>query len=344
MRILLGMSGGLDSTYAAMKLKEEGHTVEGACLVMHSYTDTSLAKEAADSLGIKLHVISCEKLFSDTVIENFMNEYQRGRTPNPCIVCNSEVKFKMLYDYAMECGFDMIATGHYARIITKECDGEVRYAVANAEDSKKDQTYMLWRLPQPILSKLLFPLADLRKSQIRELAKEKSLVSADREESQEICFIPSNDHAEYIKTRRADALKAGNFVDKDGNVLGTHDGIVKYTVGQRKGLGIALGKRMFVTKIDPDTNTVTLSEEDETKDSLSVCDMVFSGSAELKVGERRICEVKLRYLAPRVLCTVEYLGDGQGRVELNTPVRALTPGQSAVFYDGARVIFGGFIV
>ena len=343
MRILLGMSGGLDSTYAAMKLKEEGHTVEGACLLMHPYTDTHLAKEAADSLGIKLHVISCEELFANTVIENFTSEYLKGRTPNPCIVCNSEVKFKVLYDYAAEHGFDMIATGHYARVIKNECNGEVRYAVANAEDSKKDQTYMLWRLSQPILSKLIFPLADLCKSQIRETARERSLVSADREESQEICFIPSNDHTEYIKNRYSDAVKPGNFVDTEGNVLGTHDGIVRYTVGQRKGLGVSLGKRMFVTKIDPETNTVTLSEEDETKDSLCVCDMVFSGIPELKVGERRTCEVKLRYLAPRVECIIEYLGEGRGRVELNTPVRALTPGQSAVFYDGSHVIFGGFI-
>lgn len=344
MRILLGMSGGLDSTYAALKLKEEGHTVEGACLVMHQYADIDSARDAADSLGIPLHVISCEELFSKAVIENFMDEYLAGRTPNPCVVCNSEVKFKILLDYAEEHGFDMIATGHYARIVRCECRGEVRYAVANAKDSKKDQTYMLWRLSQRILSKLIFPLSDLCKSEIREVAKEKSLVSADREESQEICFIPSGNHAEYIKERRKDALKPGNFIDTKGNILGVHEGIAKYTVGQRKGLGIALGKRMFVTKIDREANTVTLSEEDETKDFLRVFGIVFSGISEMTVGEKIAAEVKLRYLAPRVLCDFEYLGDGEGRVWLNTPMRALTPGQSAVFYDGERVIFGGFIM
>ena len=194
-----------------------------------------------------------------------------------------------------------------------------------------------------MLERLVFPLSDLEKTEIRALAKDKALVSADREESQEICFIPSGKYTEYIKERYPNSAEPGNFVDAEGNVLGRHSGIIRYTVGQRKGLGIALGKRMFVTKIDTDSNTVTLSEEGESALSLSVSGALFSGIEEMAPGEMRECEVKLRYLAPKVACRFEYLGDGRGRVELSSPARALTPGQSAVFYDGERVIFGAFI-
>ena len=343
MRILLGMSGGLDSTYAALKLASEGHSVEGAVVLMHEHTEIDAAKTAAEGLGIPLHVINREELFCERVVDYFVSEYSSARTPNPCVVCNSDVKFRALYDYAIEHGFDMIATGHYAKINRIDTSSGVRYALSVAADSKKDQTYMLWRLPQDILSKLYLPLSDLNKEQIRKDAREHNVSAADREESQEICFIPSGDYASFIEERTS-LSKRGNFIDQSGNVLGEHQGIIRYTVGQRKGLGIAMGQRVFVTNIDPVANTITLSASDSYSDTVEVTDMVFSAIAEPNPNEEIKLFVKLRYLAPRIPCTVLYRGSGVATVTLNTAQRAVTPGQSAVFYDEfGTLIAGGFI-
>ena len=338
MKILLGMSGGLDSTYAALKLLREGHSVEGAVLVMHEHTDTSSAEAAALSLGIPCHVIDCKKEFQDSVVSNFISEYLAGRTPNPCIICNSEVKFRFLLKYARENGFDGIATGHYAKIVRKEA----RYAVAMANDPKKDQSYMLWRLSQDILSSLSFPLAEDTKQDVRAAAKDVGLYAADKEESQEICFVPDGDYASYIESVCGPSKK-GSFVAKDGKILGEHNGIIRYTVGQRKGLGIAFGSRVFITDINPVDNTITLSDVDEKCSEFFVSDIIFSGITEPRVGEKVRLRVKIRYLAPPAECTLEYLGGGRGAVILDQPQRALTPGQSAVFYDGSCLVAGGFI-
>lgn len=342
MKILLGMSGGLDSTYAAHKLMSEGHTVEGAVLIMHDHTDTQAAAEAAKNLGIALHEVDCRAEFEEKVVASFISEYLAGRTPNPCIVCNSEVKFRILLDYALSRGFDAIATGHYARIVKRETESGIRYSVSRAKDSKKDQTYMLWRLSQDILARLYFPLADEEKNNIRETARGIGLSAADRGESQEICFIPDGDYADFIEKRTAPSPH-GSFIDKEGKILGEHQGIIRYTVGQRKGLGIAMGKRVFVTDINASQNTVTLSEEDSFTDILNVEDMVFSGIAEPKALEKLRLAVKVRYLATPIMCTLEYLGDGKGRVKLDLFQRAVTPGQSAVFYEGNDLVAGGFI-
>ena len=342
MRILLGMSGGLDSTYAALKLIEEGHTVEGAVLVMHDYTEEAAAREAAAGLGIPLNVIDCRAAFDKLVVENFISEYLAGRTPNPCIICNSDVKFRFLLDYATEHGFDKIATGHYARITEYDVGGKKRYAVSRARDTRKDQTYMLWRLSQDILSRLVFPLSDDEKQEIKETARVRGLSAADREESQEICFIPSGDYAEFIEKRTA-PMTHGSFIDELGNRLGTHKGIARYTVGQRKGLGISAGQRVFVTEINPEKNTITLSKNDALDDTVYITDIVFSGIGEMSVGEKRELFVKLRYLAKPALCVLTYLGGGRAFVELSMPQRAITPGQSAVFYDGDVLALGGFI-
>ena len=233
MRILVGMSGGIDSTYAAFKLISEGHKVEGAVIVMHEHTEVDEAKDAADSLGIPLHIIDARDAFNACVVPNFMLEYTRGRTPNPCIICNSEVKFRILADYASEHGFDRIATGHYAKIVKNSTeDGGVRYAICRAEDTGKDQTYMLWRLPQDVLARLVFPLASMRKEDLRGEALAMGMAAAERPDSQEICFIPDGNYAEYIEERMGPSLP-GEFVDSDGRVLGTHRGIIHYTVGQR---------------------------------------------------------------------------------------------------------------
>lgn len=342
MKILLGMSGGLDSTYAALKLIEEGHTVEGAVLVMHDYTEVDAAKVAAGELNIPLHIIDCRNSFEKCVVQNFVNEYLSARTPNPCIICNSEIKFRFLHDYAVNNGFDRIATGHYARIEEYEADGEKRYAILRAKDTRKDQTYMLWRLPQDILSRIVFPLADDEKQDVKTKAKEKKITAADMGESQEICFIPTGDYADFIE-KRSKPMVCGNFIDTDGNVLGTHKGIARYTVGQRKGLGISAGQRVFVTEINPTDNTVTLSANEVLEDTVFISGIVFSGIKELHVGEEITLSVKLRYLAKPVECSLKYLGEGKGIVRLAVAQRAVTPGQSAVFYQNDRLVLGGFI-
>ena len=337
MKVLLGMSGGLDSTYAARVLLDAGHTVEGAVLVMHDYTETREARESAASLGIPLHEIDCRTGFSDAVVTPFCQYYLSGKTPNPCILCNERVKFRYLYEAMLARGFDRIATGHYARI--EEKGG--RFAVCRARDARKDQSYVLYRLSQEILSHLLTPLSDYQKTDVRALAANEGLAAADREESMEICFLPDGNYPAYI-AERFGAPPEGDFVATDGRVLGRHRGILHYTVGQRKGLGIALGERMFVSHINPQDNTVTLSRDAERGTTrFSVCEPVFSGIAPQREGVGRYT-VKLRYLAPPVPVTVTF---EEGRISalLDEPVSAVTPGQSAVFYDGERVAFGGFI-
>ena len=342
MRILLGMSGGLDSTYAAYELMSKGHLVEGAVLKMHNYTEVDAATESAASLGIPLHTLDCSEIFEEKVVSNFLSEYPKGRTPNPCIICNSDVKFRVLLQYARENGFDAIATGHYAKVVKHEYKGNVRYTLSSSKDSKKDQTYVLWRLSQDILSKLLLPLAENEKSKIREKAAKMNLKAADRDESQEICFVPSGDYAAFIE-ERVGKSPCGNFVDEDGRILGEHQGIIRYTIGQRKGLGVAMGMRVFITQIDPLSNEITLSPNDSFKDEISVFGMNFVGICEPLAGEEIELLVKVRYHAPKVKCILKYLGGGRAEAKLGMPQRAVTPGQSAVFYDGDLLAAGGFI-
>ena len=342
MKILLGLSGGVDSTYAALKLKNEGHEVEGAVVLMHPYTDISGAERSAAELGIELHVIDATDAFSNTVCENFVSEYVNGRTPNPCVVCNREVKFKYLCDYAQENGFDKIATGHYAEVRTVGAETSLRYYVAPAKDSKKDQSYMLSRLSQKQLSMLVLPMAEEIKSDIYEVAKKLGLSSAKKAESQEICFIPDGKYTDYIEERVGAAPK-GDFIDREGRVLGRHRGIIHYTVGQRKGLEIALGQRMFVTEINARENTVRLENTPLLSDKVYVRDIVFSKIAPPKVELTMTLSVKLRYLAKPARCEALVNPDGTAAVTLYEPQRSVTPGQAAVFYDEEGILFSGFI-
>lgn len=341
MRVLVGMSGGLDSTYAALKLINEGHEVEGAVVVMHGHTEVDGARDAAHSLGIRLHEIDATEDFA-RVKENFVEEYSRGRTPNPCIVCNPWVKFRALADFATANGFDRIATGHYARIVTLCKDGQLRHALNRARDPRKDQTYMLHRLPADILSVLLLPLGDELKAEVREKARKAGLKAADQKESQEICFIPDGDYASYIEEIKG-PFPEGDFVLDDGRVIGRHKGLIRYTVGQRKGLGIAYGERIFVSRIDAGRNEIVLSSVGSYTDRVTVSDIVFSGVAEQGNGAEIRAEVKLRYLAKPTPATVRFMGEGRVELILDTPEKAVTPGQSAVVYDGDTVLFGGFI-
>ena len=340
MRILLGMSGGLDSTFSALKLKEEGHSVEGAVLIMHDFTELESARAAARDVGIPLHEIDCRELFEKTVIPDFMEQYRNGRTPNPCVVCNREVKFRVLLEYALKNGFDKIATGHYAKLKNVGNDGKT--VICRAEDAKKDQSYMLWRLSPEMIERLILPLSDLTKEEIRKMASERGLFPADKKDSQEICFIPSGDYAAYIEDRYGKS-EEGDFVDADGNVLGRHKGIVHYTVGRRKGLGIALGSRAFITDIDRKTNKITLSFSAKETTHFTVSDIVFSGIGEKKDGDSCDLLVKVRYQAPPVPAKVEFLSNSKAHVILSSPAKSVTAGQSAVFYDGEVLAFGGFI-
>ncbi len=338
MRILLGMSGGLDSTWSARRLLDAGHSVEGAVLVMHGDTELTSAREAAAALGIALHEIDCRARFCETVIRDFASEYRRGRTPNPCIVCNREVKFRELLCAADQGGFDAIATGHYARI--GERDG--RYFIRRGADASRDQSYVLWGLGQDVLSRLVLPLGDAYKSDVRDEARRASVASADRPESREICFIPDHDYAAYIE-RHFGASPPGHFVDTQGRVLGEHRGILHYTVGQRRGLGIALGERMYVSEIRPDDNTVVLKPaEERSVTEFRILSPIFSGALPLADGERLHAEVSVRYQAKPIGATLAREGE-EWRVTLDEPIRSVTAGQSAVFYEGDALLLGGFI-
>lgn len=358
MKILVGMSGGVDSSYAALKLKSMGHEVEGAILRMHQYTETAAAEEAAAALGIPLHIIDCTVPFDNIVVTNFINEYKNARTPNPCIVCNSEVKFVYLAKFAEEHGFSAVATGHYSKLYRISESGErieitaklpeenkdgssYRYAVGMSEDSGKDQTYMLWRLSQDILSKLLFVVGDEDKAFVRQSTRNAGLSAADRDDSQEICFLPDGDYASFIE-ERTEPSAIGDFLDEDGKLLGKHKGIIRYTVGQRRGLGISASGRIFVKKIDPVSNNITLSLKDTTYTRVLVTRLVFQGIEPQKRGAVLELSVKLRYAAKPVLARVLFTDCG-AEIQLSEPVRAVTPGQSAVFYKDGIVAFGGFI-
>lgn len=340
-KVLLGMSGGIDSTYAVVKLRTLGYEVEGAILKMSEHTDIAAAERAAEVLGVKLHIVDCTEDFRTHVVENFVSEYLRARTPNPCIVCNREVKFRKLCECAKALGIGTVSTGHYAHILR---DGETgRYYIAKGKDARKDQSYVLWRLSQEELAMLYFPLADDVKTEVKQLSKEMELPSAELKESQEICFIPSNDHAAYIEEYMGKKIPSGNFVDKEGRVLGKHKGVVRYTIGQRKGLGISLGKHAFVTKIDSEAGTVTLGDEcDLFLREFDIDNLVFQ-KREYGAGESERMYVKIRYAAQPVLCTVKFNENG-AHVILDEPARAVTPGQSAVFYDEQGIVLGGFIL
>ncbi len=337
MRILIGLSGGLDSTYAAFLLKEQGHEVSAVFLRMHEFMDPAEAEESARSLGIPLEVVDCQAEFEQAVISDFIYEYSQGRTPNPCVVCNRYVKIEKLCEYARANGFDRVATGHYGYV--KNEGG--RYYVTAAEDISRDQSYMLWQLSQEQLAMLATPLSGMKKTDIRERAKAAGLAACDRKESREICFIPDNDYAGYIE-RRVGKSESGDFIDENGNVVGRHRGIIHYTVGQRKHLGIALGKPIFITKIDAVSNTVTVAPAgSEFGGRITVSGLNFQKIAPTEQVELDLF-VKVRYAAVPAAAHVVIEG-GVASVTFKEPARALTPGQSAVFYDGSDVVFGGFI-
>lgn len=339
-KIAIGLSGGVDSAAAASLLLEKGYDVTGIILRLKpdslADADISDAQRIADCLGIELRVLDRRDFFRKSVIEPFVAEYLAARTPNPCIECNSIIKFGAMLDYALEIGCDGIATGHYANI--EESGG--RFLLKKSQ-SPKDQSYFLYRLTQHQLSHTIFPLEGMEKTEIREIAEKSGLPVAKKGDSQEICFVPNDDYIAYLSSLGITSPK-GNFVDINGNILGTHNGIINYTIGQRKGLG-AFGKPMFVTGISAENNTVTIGENGSQYSRCLVADRLnFIVSDSLEEPMR--AEVKIRFRAKPAPATVTPGSDGTVNVVFDEPQRSVTPGQSAVFYDGDTVIGGGRII
>ena len=341
-KVLVGMSGGVDSSATALILKEKGYSVTGLTLKLckeDKEQDISDAKAVCEKLGIEHLTLDLKKEFKEKVIDEFINQYKIGLTPNPCLECNKYIKFGKMLNLALEKGFDKIATGHYARV---EKSGD-RFILKKATDESKDQSYVLYSLTQHQLSHLLLPLGNLSKPQIRSLAEEKGLVNANRPDSQDICFVPDGDYAAFIEETDGFASEKGNYVDINGNVLGLHQGVINYTIGQRKGLGIALGKPQFVIDKDAETNTVILGDEEYLfKTEVLVKKPNFIPFDKLEEAMR--VSAKLRYRHRAESATIYPLENGNVKIVFDRPQRAPSSGQAAVFYDGDTVVGGGKII
>lgn len=346
-RVVVGMSGGVDSSVAAYLLKEQGYEVVGVTMQMWHDKDSDKESEAvmdarrvADTLGLEHYVMNFEKEFKENVIDYFVNEYKLGRTPNPCVVCNRFVKWEALLKRAEQLGADYIATGHYARI---EQLWNKRYAVCNSVTANKDQTYALYNLTQEQLRRTLMPVGAYSKDEVRRIAAQIGVCVANKPDSMEICFIPDNDYAGYIKRETGYESIPGNFVDVNGNVIGTHKGIIHYTVGQRKGLGIAMGHPVFVVAIRPETNEVVIGENSDVfKPKLYANRINFMGIEGID-GELR-ARAKIRYSHQGADCTVRMIDNDLLECVFDSEQRAVTPGQALVLYDGEYVIGGGTII
>lgn len=340
-KILVGMSGGVDSSAAALLLKRQGYVVGGCTLKLtDGGSGASDAKAVCDKLGIEHIVIDLRELFRQKVMDKFAESYIGGLTPNPCLLCNRFIKFGEMLDRALDMGYDGIATGHYASVRFDEQSG--RYLLIRPADRKKDQTYVLYGMTQFQLAHTVFPLNGLEKSEIRRLAEENGLVSADKPDSQDICFVPDGDYAGFIERHTGRTFPCGNFTDTDGNVMGRHGGLIRYTIGQRKGLGVTFGKPVYVCGKNAGDNTVTLGEEkDLFRTELTVGNVNLISAA--KLSEPLRVTAKTRYSAKEQAAAVFPIKDGLMRVKFDEAVRAPAAGQACVFYDGDVVVGGGTI-
>ena len=355
-RILMAMSGGIDSTVSAIMLLEQGFELVGATFrTFDSIKESCIAKERgccsidsimeakhmAEQLGFEHHIVDFRQAFKEHVINDFIHEYMHGRTPNPCVLCNSSIKWGMLLDKANELGCDGIATGHYARIVQQNG----HWFLGTAADTQKDQTYFLWRLTEANLARTLFPLGGLTKPEVRKIAADHGFVKlSQKTESQEICFIPDNDYRRFLSENVPDfaaKVTPGDFVDADGHKVGTHQGFPFYTIGQRKGLKVAFGTPKYVTRINAADNTVTLGDRDDlltTTVKAAAC--TFTDPERLL--ENPVVEARIRYRSPAAEATVRVEGD-TAELTFSQPVWGVTPGQSLVLYQNGLVVGGGLI-
>lgn len=354
-KVIIGMSGGVDSSVAAWLLKEQGYEVigvtmqiwqdeeeevleeNGGCCGLSAVED---ARRTAQLLEIPHYVMNFKADFKRFVIDYFVSEYLEGRTPNPCIACNHYVKWEALLNRSLEIGADYIATGHYARIRQLE---NGRFCLTRSVTAAKDQTYALYNLTQEQLSHTLMPVGSYSKEEIRRMADQIGLSVADKPDSQEICFVPDQDYAGFIERTTGAPSQTGNFVQADGTILGQHKGIIHYTIGQRRGLGLPMGRRVVVTEIRPETNEVVIGEQEDVWTDHLLADRLNWMSVP-DLTEERSASAKIRYNHTGTPCTLQKTASDQVRVQFHEPVRAVTPGQAVVFYDGDCVLGGGTIL
>ena len=355
MKVVVGMSGGVDSSVAAYLLKQQGYEVIGVTMQIWQKEDNQTVEEnggccglsavedarrVAQMLDIPYYVMNFREEFDQKVIRYFMREYLNGRTPNPCIACNRYVKWESLLQRSMQIGADYIATGHYARIEQLQ---NGRYAIRNSVTAAKDQTYALYNLTQEQLMRTKMPVGAYEKSQVRAIAEELGLYVAHKPDSMEICFVPDQDYARFIEENSGKKIPEGNFVTTDGKIVGHHRGITHYTVGQRKGLNLSMGKPVFVLEIRPETNEVVIGDGTEVYADRLICsDLNFMSVPDFPDDFPVVA--KIRYNHRGTKAHVRRIGADQAEVIFEEPVRAVTPGQAVVFYDGEYVAGGGTII
>lgn len=355
-RVVVGMSGGVDSSVAAALLAEQGYDVVGITMRVWPWAEPSDATkrfgsccgtEAVDDarhvarrLGIPYYVLNLEEEFQRAVVGRFADEYRRGRTPVPCVACNSDLKFGSLLARARAWDAIAVATGHYARVARDGATG--RHVLLRARDAAKDQTDFLWPLTQAQLAAARFPVGELSKAEVRAQARRLGLVTADKAESQEICFVPDDDYRAFLRRRDAAIFRPGPIVDREGRVLGRHEGVAAYTIGQRRGLGLAAGRPLYVVDVDSERNTIMVGEAEELERDRLVAHNANFIPCDPPVAPLRV-EAKIRHQHRPAAATVRALGAGAAEVIFDEPQRAITPGQSVVFYQGELVVGGGVI-
>ncbi|MBQ7561187.1 MAG: tRNA 2-thiouridine(34) synthase MnmA [Synergistaceae bacterium] len=338
MSVLIAMSGGVDSSVSAFLIREKYKTCKGATMILHGNSCDD-ARKICDNLGIQHEIIDYSREFAEIVINDFVRIYESGGTPNPCITCNKFMKFGLMLDYARKSGLERIATGHYARI-TRESSG--RYLLSKGKDLERDQSYVLYMLTQEKLASIDFPLGDMTKPEVRELAESLNFVNARKHDSQDICFVSDNDYAGFIKNFTGKIYKSGNFIDESGRIIGTHKGIINYTIGQRRGLGVAAKSRLYVANIDIDSNNIMLAEEDSKV--LQARGVIASNANLIALDEVKNfhARVKLRYRQKEIPAVINQ-ENNKLIIEFAESQQVPAIGQAAVIYDGDIVIGGGTI-
>ena len=353
-KALIAMSGGVDSSAAAFLTKQMGFECMGVTMKLYnseadsekdnsccSLSDVEDARSVAFKLGMPYHVFNFSENFKECVIDRFVDDYENGRTPNPCINCNRYLKFEKLFKRAVQLGYDYIVTGHYARVCYDETTN--RFLLKKALDANKDQSYVLYSLTQEQLSHTIFPLGELSKPEVRAIAEENGFVNAKKHESQDICFVTDGKYSDFIEAYTGRKFPEGDFVDKNGSVLGRHKGIIRYTVGQRKGLGLSLSHPMYVIGVNPDNNTVVIGESEDLFSSEVTAKNINLISVPDLFKPMRV-KAKVRYRQAEQWAVAVQTDDDTLKIVFDEPQRAITKGQAAVIYDGDVVVGGGTIV